>query len=327
MSTATPSGSSGSPSVPVSEELFAPVAPGVELCYQTYGDPRGEPLLLVMGLGGPMTWWPPELCEQLAAAGFHVVRYDNRDTGRSSRIRGRVGRAQLVQAFLGRQVAGSPYAMSDLAGDAVGLMDHLGFDAAHVVGVSMGGMIAQTVAVEHPTRTRSLTSLSSTLGRRTVGWQSPVLLPQLIARKADSRDAYVAGSERMWRLIGSPNYPTDEAVRRARAEETYDRGISPSGVLRQMLAILNQPDRSRQLAGLQLPAAVLHGNADKMVHVSGGRATARAIPGAELMVVEGMGHDLPEQLYGTVVDLVRRTADRAGEARPAGQSDDASVTR
>ncbi len=303
--------------VPVSEELFATVAPGVELCYQTFGDPAGDPLLLVMGLGGPMIWWDTELCEQLAEAGFHVVRYDNRDTGRSSRIEGRVTRAQLVQAFLGQQVAGKPYAMSDLGNDAVGLMDHLGWDSAHLTGVSMGGMISQTIAVEHPSRVRSLTSLSSTLGRRSVGWQSPTLLPQLIARKAGGREAYVATSEKMWGLIGSPDFPTPEADRRRKAEQTYDRGVSASGVMRQMIAILNQPDRSKQLAELQIPTAVLHGNADKMVHVSGGRATARAVPGAELLVVEGMGHDLPRQLFDTVVDLVRRTADRAEAARSA----------
>ena len=149
-----------------------PVGNEVELCYQTFGDPDDEPLLLVMGLGGPMTWWDQAFCEQLAGAGFHVVRYDNRDTGRSSRVAAPVRRDQLVRAFAtGR--ARTPYTMSDLAGDAVALLDHLGLESAHLVGVSMGGMIAQTIAVEHPTRVRSLTSISSTTGRRTVGWQHP----------------------------------------------------------------------------------------------------------------------------------------------------------
>jgi len=297
-------------SVPVSEELFAPVAPGIELCYQTFGSPDGEPLVLVMGLGGPMTWWDPELCTMLAEAGFHVVRYDNRDTGRSSRAKGRVNRRQLVQSFVGRGPR-PPYTLNDLAADAFGLMDHLGWDSAHIAGVSMGGMIVQTMALDQPSRVRSMTSIMSTLGKRSVGWQHPSLLPMLLARRANDREAYVESSARMWKVIGSPAYPSDLESERRRAGETFDRGISASGVLRQMVAILNQPDRSRALAALRVPTAVIHGSADKMVHVSGGRATARAVPGAELLVIDGMGHDLPEALFATFTEVIRRTADRA----------------
>ncbi len=304
----------------VSEELFAPVSPGVELCYQTFGDPDGDPLLLVMGLGGPMNWWDPELCLRLAEAGFHVVRFDNRDTGRSSRLEGRVSRGALVKSFLGRG-GRPPYTLSDMAADAFGLMDHLGWDSAHLAGVSMGGMIVQTMAVERSERVRSLTSIMSTLGKRTVGWQHPSLLPTLLAPRGAGREAYVASSAKMWQLIGSPGYPHDEATVRARAQETFDRGVSANGVMRQMLAVLNQPDRSRALASLRIPAAVVHGTSDKMVHVSGGRATARAIPGAELLVIDGMGHDIPSPLYETLTEVIRRTADRAGPAeapdRPA----------
>jgi pimeloyl-ACP methyl ester carboxylesterase len=296
--------------VPVSEERFAPVSPGVELCYQTFGSPDGDPLVLVMGLGGPMNWWDPELCTMLAESGFHVVRYDNRDTGRSSRVKGRVSRSQLVRSFVGRG-GRPPYTLNDMAADAFGLMDHLGWDSAHIAGVSMGGMIVQTMAIDQPRRVRSMTSIMSTVGKRTVGWQHPAILPALIGPRAAGREAYVASSKKMWQLIGSPGFPSDDAKVRAQAEETYDRGVSASGVMRQMLAILDQPNRSRSLASLRIPAAVVHGSADKMVHVSGGRATARAIPGAELLVIDGMGHDIPAELYETLTDVIRRTADRA----------------
>ena len=294
----------------VSEELFAPVGAEVELCYQTFGDPDGEPLLLVMGLGGPMTWWDTELCRMLATEGFYVVRYDNRDTGRSSRIRARVTRGQLVRAFGGRK-AKAPYTMSDLAGDAVALMDHLGVDSAHVAGISMGGMIAQTVAIEHPRRVRSLTSIMSTTGRRTVGWQDPRLIPSLIAPRKPGRESYVETSVAFWAVIGSPGWPADPERLTARAGETFDRGYSASGMMRHMMAILKQPDRTPRLRSLRVPALVVHGTADKMVHVSGGRSTAAAIPGAELLLVEGMGHDLPPELFETFVGAIRRTADRA----------------
>ena len=300
----------GSDRVAVSEEMFAPVSPGIELCYQTFGDPGDDPLLLVMGLGGPMTWWDPELCEQLAARGFFVVRYDNRDAGRSTHLSGRVRRSTLLRAFAGRG-GRPPYKLSDMAADAIGLLDHLGIERAHVAGVSMGGMIAQTLAIEHADRVRSLTSIMSTTGKRTVGWQNPKLLPMLIAPRGPSREAYAMTSARMWQLIGSPDYPQDPERQRARAQETWDRGFDANGVMRQMLAILNQPNRAARLRGLRIPATVLHGLDDQMVHVSGGRATATAIPGAELVLVPGMGHDLPPQLFEEFVDVIRRTADRA----------------
>ncbi len=297
--------------VQVSEELFAPVSAGIELCYQTFGDPEDEPLVLVMGLGGPMTWWDDDLCVQLARAGFHVVRFDNRDIGRSSRAQGRVTRTTLARAFVGAQVR-APYTLDDMAEDTFGLMDHLGWESAHVVGVSMGGMIAQTMTIAQPQRVRSLASVMSTTGKRTVGWQSPSLLPTLLSPR-NNRDDYVAASAQVWRLIGSPAYPLSDDEARQRAGETYDRGVPRSGVMRQMIAILKQPNRSVRLRGLQVPTVVIHGLADKMVHVSGGRATAAAIPGSELLLVDGMGHDLPPALFESFVSAIRRNADRAEE--------------
>lgn len=299
--------------VPVSEELFAPVSPGVELCYQTFGEPSAEPLLLVMGLGGPMTWWDTGFCEQLAASGLHVIRYDNRDTGRSTTMRGKVSRLALVRAFAGRRVH-PPYTLSDMAADAVGLLDHLGLDSAHVAGISMGGMIAQTMALEHAGRVRTLTSIMSTTGKRTVGWQDPTLLPRLLAGRPVDRETYVATSAAFWKLIGSPGYPVAEDEQRRKAGETYDRGINGPGVLRHMMAVLTQPNRSAALRGLRVPTLVIHGLADRMVHVSGGRATSAAIPGSELLLVDGMGHDLPSELWDTIVDAIRANARRSGAA-------------
>ena len=293
-----------------SEEQWAKLPHGLKICYQTFGDPAADPLVLVMGLGGPMNWWSPQFCQGLAEAGFFVVRYDNRDTGRSSRARGRVNRRMLVQSFVGRG-SRPPYTLDDMAEDAFGLMDHLGLDSAHVAGVSMGAMIVQTMAVLRPARVRSLTSIMSTTGRRTVGWQDPRLLPLMLARSVQSREAYVASSARLWEVIGSPGYPETKDAVHERAGETWDRGVSAAGVARQILAILHQPDRSRLLRELTMPALVIHGLNDKMVHVSGGRATSRAIPGSELLLVPGMGHDVPAELEASFVEAIRRTADRA----------------
>jgi pimeloyl-ACP methyl ester carboxylesterase len=298
-------------STAVSEEQFAALPGGIRICYQTFGDPADEPLLLVMGLGGPMTWWDDRLCELLARHGFFAIRFDNRDAGRSSRVRARVTKGEIVRSFFGRG-SNPPYTLDDMARDGFELLDHLGIERAHVCGISMGGMIAQTMALLEPSRVRSLTSIMSTTGRRTVGWQDPRLLPLLLTRGAQTRDAYIAGSERFWKVAGSPGYREDRESVRARAGQTYDRGVSAAGSARQILAILNQPDRSRRLAEVDLPTLVIHGTSDKMVHVSGGRATARAIPGAELMLVPGMGHDTPAELFETFADAIARNAARAG---------------
>ena len=299
-----------------STEQRATVRPGIELCYQTFGDPGGRPLLLVMGLGAPMTWWPLGLCRRLVDEGFFVVRFDNRDCGRSTKLKQhRVTQRDLVRAFFGRRVR-VPYSLRDMAADAVALLDHLGLPAAHVAGVSMGGMIAQTMAVQHPERVLSLTSIMSTTGARRQGRQHPLLLPQLVRRQGRGKKEYVEGAVAFGRLIGSPAYPRDEDEMRQRAAETYDRGICLSGTMRQMLAILTQRDRTTALGQVRVPVTVLHGTADRMVHVSGGRATAAAVLDAELVLVDGMGHDLPEGVFPMIVSAIRSSADRA-EGRPA----------
>ena len=300
----------GSPSA----EQFATLTTAqgdLALCFQTFGDPADETMLLVMGLGGPMTWWDPEFCQRLADRGYFVVRYDNRDTGRSGRVPGRVSRTGIVGSFLGRP-GRAPYTLDDMADDAFGLLDHLGSERAHVVGISMGGMIAQTMALTRPERVRSLTSIMSTTGRRTVGWQDPRLLPMLLAKRAQTREGYVEASARLWKIIGSPLYPDKAEDVQERAGETWDRGVSASGVARQMAAILAAPDRTRTLRDLDVPSLVIHGTHDKMVHVSGGRATSHALRGSELLLVPGMGHDVPRDLHGTFVDAIVRTAQRAG---------------
>ncbi|MFT4010635.1 MAG: alpha/beta hydrolase [Nocardioidaceae bacterium] len=298
-------------SVTRSPELLANLGDGITLCYQTFGDAEDEPLLLVMGLGGPMIWWDDDLCERLARAGFYVIRYDNRDTGRSTRLKSPgMGRRDLVKAFLGMKVD-VPYTMSDLAADGFGLLDHLRIDRAHLVGASMGGMIVQTMAIAHPERVLSLTSIMSTVGRRTVGWLDPKLSTAMLRRAPRTHAEYVESNVEFWKQIGSPGYPTPHEKVRERAQDTWDRGLNPAGVLRQMLAILTQDDRTDALGSLAVPTLVIHGDSDRMVHVSGGRATSRAVPGASLLVVKGMGHDLPAALFDTFVGAIRTNASRA----------------
>ena len=292
-------------------ENTADLSSGVSIAYDTFGDPDDPALLLIMGLAGPLTWWSPDLCTLLAGRGFFVVRFDNRDVGRSTTLHGSgVRRTDVLRGFVRRQ-PNPPYTLSDMAGDAVGLLDHLGIEKAHVTGVSMGGMIAQTLVIDHPERVLSLVSIMSTTGRRSVGWQDPRLFPRLLGRGRSERASYIDQSARTWAAIGSPGFPTPPEETRERAGETFDRGISMSGVIRQMLAILAQPDRSRALHQVRVPTLVIHGLADRLVHVSGGRATAHAIPGAELLLIPGMGHDLPTALWPTFAKGIERTAARA----------------
>lgn len=284
---------------------------GIELCFDTFGHPDDPAMLLIMGLSGPLNWWDPRLCALLADRGYFVIRYDNRDVGHSTILPAPGPRIRdIVRGYVTGPRVTAPYSIADLAGDARGLLDHLNIERAHVVGVSMGGMIAQTLAIDSPRRVRSLVSMMSNTGRRSVGWQDPRLFPLLLNRAPRTRQEYVERSLRTWNAIGSPGYPTSLDEKRQRAGETYDRGLSPAGSARQILAIVTQPDRTQGLRGLEIPGLVVHGLPDRMVHVSGGRATAAAVHGAELIVVPGLGHDLPAELWPVFVDAIDRTARR-----------------
>ncbi|HET9199056.1 MAG TPA: alpha/beta hydrolase [Solirubrobacterales bacterium] len=296
------------------DEQLAP-ANGIELCYQEMGDPDGEPLLMVMGLATQMIAWDEDLCAMLAERGFRVVRFDNRDIGRSSRI-DRAGVPNLLAMAVGRR-AKAPYLLRDMAADTVGLMDHLGIESAHLVGASMGGMIVQSTAIDHPHRVRSLTSIMSTTGSRRVGHPSYKTFGLLLGRPPREREAAIERVVKTFKLIGSPGYPFEEERVRAIAGRSFDRGHSQAGIARQLHAITASGDRTPGLRKLDVPALVIHGSNDVLVNPSGGRATAKAIPGARLKMVDGMGHDLPRALWPEFVDQIAANAARAPEGASA----------
>jgi pimeloyl-ACP methyl ester carboxylesterase len=289
-------------------ECFAEVN-GIRLCYEVLGEPDRPVVLLIMGLGGPLIWWDDEFCEGLVERGFRVIRFDNRDAGLSQAM---TGAGRLVKSWL-RRDAQQAYLLADMATDAVGLLDHLGVDRAHVVGVSMGGMIAQEIALAHPDRVLSLTSMMSTTGSRKVGWVAPRILARMFAAWPPGEEAYVERSVAGYRRIGSQRFMATAVPRQAdRARRTYRRGLNPAGTMRQIAAIVASPDRTAALGRITVPTIVIHGTADPLVHVSGGKATARAIPGAELVLVPGMGHDMPRELWPVLWDCITRTASAAG---------------
>jgi len=301
----------------LSEERLAP-SNGIEIAYQEVGDPDASPLLLVMGLGTQMLGWDEEFCELLATRGFRVVRFDNRDIGHSTMLEA-AGAPGRVDLFLGRR-EGAAYLLPDMARDAIGLMDHLGIESAHVVGVSMGGMIGQTLAIEHPQRVRSLVSIMSTTGSRRVGTPTLKAFGLMLAEAPRDRDGYVERVLKTFKVIGSPAYPAAEDRLREIAGRMYDRSHNPRGILRQMHAITASGDRTAALRKLSLPVGVIHGSRDPLVRPSGGRATVRAVPGARLRIVEGMGHDLPRELWPTFADEIADTAARAGWRARVGQA-------
>jgi pimeloyl-ACP methyl ester carboxylesterase len=290
-----------------SREQFARIGT-IDLCYEVMGPADGMPLLLVMGLGSQMILWNDVFCGQLVERGFHVIRFDNRDCGRST-VLGDARPPTLRQLAL-RQQSGASYTLDDMAGDAVGLLDHLEIDRAHIVGASMGGMIAQLIAINHPGRTRSLVSIMSTTGNWRVGVPRPNVLPFLLRKPRTDRDGYAEDLITVFQTIGSKRYPEDAEELRAYAGRAFDRGFHPAGTARQMAAIQTAPDRTKRLGGLSIPSAVIHGTADPLVAPSGGRATAKAIPGARLVMLEGMGHDLPRPLWPEVVSTIAQTAGR-----------------
>lgn len=285
-------------------------ADGIEIEYETFGAPEDPPILLVMGLGAQMVAWDDEICHALVDRGFFVVRFDNRDVGLSTKIDTDVDvMTQILAAFSGQPIE-APYLLTDMAGDAIAVLDDLGIEAAHIVGASMGGMIAQTIAIEHPERVRSLTSIMSTTGDSDVGQPNPEVLPLLLQAPPADRDAAIAAAVEVSRLIGSPDHFEEDRAR-TRATRSYDRCFYPAGVGHQLLAIVASGSRSEALARLDVNTLVIHGDADPLVNVSGGERTAEVIPHAELLVLEGMGHDVPSTYWATVIEAITALAIRS----------------
>lgn len=281
-------------------------ANGVQLAYESFGDPADPAILLVMGLGTQLLAWPEQLCEDLADAGHRVIRFDNRDVGLSTKLADPA--PSLAQILLGR---GAAYSIGDMAEDALGLLDALGIEAAHVVGASMGGFIAQTMAIRRPRRVRSLTLVMTSTGSRRVGRPTPAAMRQLATLPpARTREEAVAGALRVSAVIGSPAYRDPDRVADL-AGRQFDRAHHPAGRARHLAAVLAQPERTRDLRRLRVPTTVVHGLEDPLVSVSGGLALARAVPGAVFVGHHGMGHDLPMPLLDRFRDDILATVARA----------------
>jgi pimeloyl-ACP methyl ester carboxylesterase len=300
--------------VTVSEEKILNVGPSsIEVAYERFGDVQAPPVLLVMGLGAQMLSWHEGFCAQLVARSLQVIRFDNRDVGLSSHF-SESPQPDLAAALSG-DTSSASYTLSDMAADAVGLLDALGLDSAHIVGASMGGMIAQTIAIEHRGRVRSLTSMMSTTGERSVGQPKPEALGALAGPAPTSRQEVIDLMVRALRAVGSPGFEVDEGEVRERAGRAYDRAYDPLGMARQAVAVIASGDRTARLRSVDVPTLVIHGADDAMCDVSGGLATADAIPGAELVVIQGMGHDLPRPLWPEITSRIARLILRVEAAR------------
>jgi pimeloyl-ACP methyl ester carboxylesterase len=288
-------------------------ANGVELCYEIFGDADAEPMLLIMGLGAQMVLWDDDFCRQLAGRGFRVIRFDNRDIGRSSRLSGgkRLTPLELLKLRFLKIPVAAPYKLGDMAQDTIGLMDVLGIKSAHLVGASMGGMIAQEIAISFPERVRSLTSIMSTTGNPKVPPPTREAAAMLMAPPPATRDEYIARFAQTWKLLRVGSFPEDEARDRARAERCFERGLNPAGVGRQLRAILASGSRKQRLGAVKAPTLVIHGTVDPLVRPEGGKDTAASIPGAKLMMVEGMGHALPIPMWPQVIDAIDKHAHAA----------------
>jgi pimeloyl-ACP methyl ester carboxylesterase len=280
----------------------------VELCYETFGDPADPAMLLIMGLATQMVGWHDDFCEQLAARGFFAVRFDNRDIGRSQAMDYPV---PTLKQLLLRDKRAAGYTLEHMAQDGSGLLDHLGIERAHIAGVSMGGMIAQTMAARRPERVLSLASMLSNTGALWSGQPSPRLYPVLLKKPPRDRAAYIDHAAWVFSKIGSPDFLQNDL--RAMAATSYDRGLNPAGSMRQLAAIIASGDRTALLRTITAPTVVIHGTKDKLVPTSGGKATAKAIPGARLVLIKGMGHDLPRGAWPRMLDALADNAARAGE--------------
>jgi pimeloyl-ACP methyl ester carboxylesterase len=297
--------------VTAESEVLRTTVGDIDLAYETFGEATDPPVLLISGLSGQLISWDEGFCRELVDRGLFVVRFDNRDVGLSTHL----DSAHFDPMVTLGADAAPPYTLADMAADTAGLIKNLGMGSVHVVGLSLGGMIGQLLAIRYRDLVRSLTSIMSTTGDNQVGQPTEAALALLMSPPPASRDDVLERAVLSNRTMGSPGYPTDESEVRAKAARAYDRAFDPPGVARQLAAAMTTPDRTQDLGRLDLPALVIHGAADPLIDVSGGRATAEAIPGAELLVIDGMGHELPRPLWPTVTDRIAAVVRRAERQR------------
>lgn len=292
-------------------------ANGIELCYEIFGAPDAEPLVLIMGLGAQMIHWDDDFCRDLAARGFRVIRFDNRDIGHSSKLSGGkpLRAIELIKLRLFKIAPEAPYKLWDMASDVVGLLDTLGIKKAHIVGASMGGMIAQEIAMQHPERVLSLTSIMSSTGNPKLPGPTREASAILLAPPPATKEEYLRRFGQTWKVLRGASFPLDEAKDLERAERTYARGLNPAGVGRQLRAILASGNRKDRLRSVKAPTLVIHGTIDPLVKVEAGKDTAASIPGAKLLLIEGMGHALPIPMWPTIVDAIADHAHGAAKTR------------
>jgi len=279
---------------------------GIELCFDTFGDPAAPPLVLIMGLAAQMIAWDDDFCAALAGRGYHVVRFDNRDIGESTWFAD-AGVPDVQGAFMaamqGKPVP-APYLLSDMADDVVGLLDALGVASAHIVGASMGGAIAQTLAIHHPERVRTLTSIMATSGAPGLPPPTPEAMAMLFRPAPTTQAAYFEGYVQTWNLLRAGSFPLDEARDLTRAGQNFARGLNPPGVARQLVAIVASGSRKEALAGVRMPTLVIHGDVDPLVPLACGVDVAESVPGAKLRVIKGMGHALPISMWPQIIDAI-----------------------
>jgi pimeloyl-ACP methyl ester carboxylesterase len=285
-------------------------ANGIDICYEIFGDADAEPMLMIMGLGAQMIHWDDDFCRGLAARGFRVIRFDNRDIGKSGKLTGgkRLTAIEMLKLRFLKIPVAAPYKIRDMAEDVIGLMDVLGIKSAHLVGASMGGMIAQEIAISFPQRVRSLTSIMSTTGNPKDPPPTREAMAIVMAPPTTTREEYLARFAQTWKVLRVGSFPQDEALDRARAERTFERGLNPAGVGRQLRAILASGSRKERLRAVKAPTLVIHGTVDPLVRPEAGKDTAASIPGAKLLMIEGMGHAIPIPMWPQIIDAIDKFA-------------------
>ncbi|MBU2648170.1 alpha/beta fold hydrolase [bacterium] len=281
-------------------------ANGIDIVYDTFGDPHATPLLLVNGLGYQLTHWDDEFCGQLAQRGYRVIRFDNRDVGLSTDFneKGIPNLGTMTAALMKGESVEAPYHLKDMANDAVGLLDALQIEAAHIVGMSMGGMITQMIAIHHPARALTITSVMSTTGDPTLPPPTPAAMEILMTPAPSEREANIQRSVKVAQILAGPGYPINEEQIRIRAAKVFDRKFNPAGYARQYAAILASGDRTEQLRCLTIPTLIIHGDGDPLVPYAAGLATLKAIPGAKMETIKGMGHDLPPEAWKQIINAI-----------------------